>query len=62
MFDYLPALIVLNVLVTVFYSSYSLPQSPIHKDGLKSILGTTLVAFVGLPLVLIHIFKKDKAQ
>ncbi len=62
MFDLLPALITLNVLVTVFYSSYSLPQSPIHGDGLKSIFGTTLVAFFGLPLIVIHMIRKGKEQ
>jgi hypothetical protein len=58
MIDLLPALITVNVLITVFYSSYALPQSPIHKDGLKSIFGATLVAFFGLPLVVIHMFRK----
>jgi hypothetical protein len=60
MMELLPALITVNVLITVFYSSYALPQSPIYKDGLKSIFGTTLVAFFGAPLVLIHLFKKGK--
>jgi hypothetical protein len=62
MFDFLPALITTNLLVTVFYASYNMPTSPIYKNKWKSLLGVTMTALLGTLLVLIHIFKKDKAQ
>jgi hypothetical protein len=60
MLEYLPLLITLNVLTTVFYSSYTLQTSPFYKDELKSIFGVILVAFFGVLLIIFHAFNKDK--
>lgn len=62
MFDFLPALITLNLISTVFYSSYSLESSPIHKDKWKALIGTTVVALLGIFIVAYHAIKKGKVK
>jgi len=57
MFDFLPSLITFNLMITIFYSSYALENSPIHKDKWKALLGTIVVSLFGAVIILFHIFK-----
>jgi hypothetical protein len=60
MIDYLQLYLVLNMLATVFYSSSFIKTSPLHKDYLKSLLATVLVALLGIFIVIWHSARGNK--
>jgi hypothetical protein len=60
MFELLPAIITINLIVTIFYASYGLETSPIYKDKWKSLVGTVVVSLLGVPLIIYHMIKRIK--
>jgi hypothetical protein len=62
MIDYLAFFFTLNLLVVTFYGCYSVPASMLYKDKLKSLYATLVIFLLGIPIVLIHLFKQGKTK
>ena len=60
MYDYLQVVMLVNLLVTVFYSAYAINSSLISGDKLKSLLGVLLVALFGVLMVTYHVYMEHK--
>lgn len=60
MFDFLPILITINLMASLFYATYNTPSGPAYRDKLKALLGTILLAFFGIGFIIVIEISKWK--